>query len=727
MRQQTWWQKKLLIHGSITGSITILICFIRFLGGFEGLELFIYDRMFTQKAVALWDERVVIVGFDNDDQKKYGYYPTDALITEALIKIQKGDPTSVGLSFTREAAPYYSQEREALEEQILLMEQCIETIIKINPETGNPIKKKQKKEDCEPTLIRASSKDGFPFEPDNITRKTQLYRDNSTSNRQFNWEIAYNYLTKKGVVIHEPDSFFQPIKITYSPEKVTKIYPLSGLRDGGYSLSNNYLNFQVLISWIKQHKLSYEYYSFETIINNPPPNFKDKIVLLGGMAESHKNGFEVPLFRGKETYTQRYYTEISGIIISNLLNQAETPFLQVWSDELEYLYFFFWMILSGTAVLVLGSLVENLSNKQVILLAGIFGLLGVTNLGVYWLSFLAFPYYWIPSGLILVGVTTNIVLNGMGSFVWQIFQEQQKVLKQRQIALNSQKIALKEKNQRIKQQQDKLREIQELKEQQAREIEYLKQNIIAHERLVFLGRLNTGFNHEIKNILFQIKEAANTSKSLVNHLGQKPQNEPQDEDKEIIDLITGNLQVISTQTKRCQGFRTKLLPDDFDFNKPLIPELVDLGELLNECIKLVFHSKQLHGNVKIEREYLLGLYFVEADPSELTFIFISLLNNAWDAMEKKLENQEYTPTVKLSIQDDDSHYKVQISDNGIPIPKTQESKIFLFFFTTKPPGQGTGVGLSLAKDILTVRYQGKIDLKQERGEKTFIVSLTKHQ
>ncbi|MGK7886609.1 MAG: CHASE2 domain-containing protein [Crocosphaera sp.] len=681
----SWLTNRKIVVTTITAAVAVVTTIVRFTGGFESLEVKRYDYFFSKRAISKWDDRIVIIGYTEDDAKKYGDWLPDEKLTQVLKKVQIGRPTTVGLFFRREAKPASLAQRELLNNQIKSM----------------------------PFLIKASGNHSFTPEKDNIVRKVLLYKPSGESH--IIWAIAKHYLQIKGAEIQEEEKP-RSITIKYSDTKEVTIKPLSLLNDGGYhSYYRDLVGFQTLISWPFSARTRFTTYSFEQIINNPPPNLTDKIVIISGQTD--RNLFKVPInYNEADIYNFLYSSEIAGLAISNILNQAEVPFVQTWSDPIEYLYLYGWLIASAIMILWLCEELDP-TKKWAKYLLSISITWVVFLLSIYVISLVAFPRIWIPSVFVGRGISFTILFGSLVCLEFKVREEQNK-------NLEKQKKLVEEQKQRII---DK----EKLEKQQKLEIAELKKRLLAEARLAFLGRLNAGYNHEIKNILFQIDAASNNSKNLVLELVAlvNYQNLKQDDYQELVDLTLNNIEIISTQVKRSKNLRQQILPDTFNLEDTLPPDLVDLGKILNECIKLVVYSKSSNETIAVEKDYQNNLYFIEANIPELNFVFISLLSNAWDAIEEKvqltsLEKVEYYPQLKIKVVHELDNIIVTISDNGISIPKEKEKSIFEFFYTTKLPSKGTGLGLSLAKDIITARHQGDIYLKQELGWKHFLIKLT---
>ena len=166
---------------------------------------------------------------------------------------------------------------------------------------------------------------------------------------------------------------------------------------------------------------------------------------------------------------------------------------------------------------------------------------------------------------------------------------------------------------------------------------------------------------------------------------------------------------------------------------------VDLNALADEYLRLSYHGlrakdKSFNANMRTDFDPAVGT--VAAVPQDLGRVLLNLINNAFYAVAQKKKNlaaassgaEAYEPTVAVSTQKRSNAVEIRIRDNGTGIPDSLRAKIFQPFFTTKPTGQGTGLGLSLAYDIVTKGHGGTMDVETQEGEGTvFIIQLPLQQ
>jgi signal transduction histidine kinase len=157
-------------------------------------------------------------------------------------------------------------------------------------------------------------------------------------------------------------------------------------------------------------------------------------------------------------------------------------------------------------------------------------------------------------------------------------------------------------------------------------------------------------------------------------------------------------------------------------------ESIDLNELADEYFRLAFHgqrAKDKSFNANFKTEFEKGLGLVDLNPQDIGRVLVNLINNAFFSVneKKKLNIPGYEPTVTVSTKRRKGSIVLTVSDNGIGVPQKLRDKIFQPFFTTKPTGQGTGLGLSLSYDIVKA-HGGEIRLENNKdGGASFVIEL----
>jgi two-component system, NtrC family, sensor kinase len=166
-----------------------------------------------------------------------------------------------------------------------------------------------------------------------------------------------------------------------------------------------------------------------------------------------------------------------------------------------------------------------------------------------------------------------------------------------------------------------------------------------------------------------------------------------------------------------------------------VKELTDFNKLADEYLRLSYHGLRAKDK-NFQADYKLvideNLPQINAVPQDMGRVLLNLINNAFYAVNQRAHNSDktrslaevYSPSVTISTQNIDNQIVIKVSDNGTGMPEGVRAKIFQPFFTTKPTGQGTGLGLSLAYDIVTKGHGGTIECDSVAGEgTTFTVKL----
>ena len=246
--------------------------------------------------------------------------------------------------------------------------------------------------------------------------------------------------------------------------------------------------------------------------------------------------------------------------------------------------------------------------------------------------------------------------------------------------------------------------------------------LIQSEKLASLGELTAGIAHEIQNPLNFVNNFSEISVELAHEL--KEEAEKPEIDKElIIDLATDlaqNQSKINLHGKRASSIVSGML----EHSRTSTGEraLTDINKLVDEYLRLSYHgirAKDNSFNSDYKTDFDENLPKIEVIPQDMGRVLLNLINNAFWAV-KTVEN----PLVIVKTEQSANQLIIKVTDNGTGIPDTIKDKIFQPFFTTKPTGQGTGLGLSLAFDIVTKGHGGTLEVESKEGkETTFTVVL----
>ncbi len=277
-------------------------------------------------------------------------------------------------------------------------------------------------------------------------------------------------------------------------------------------------------------------------------------------------------------------------------------------------------------------------------------------------------------------------------------------------------------------------EIMQQKEELQHALDDLKatqEQLIQSEKLASLGELTAGIAHEIQNPLNFVNNFSEVSAELVEELkSERDKDEAQRDaglEEEILNDLVQNLQKINYHGKRAASIVTGMLQHSrAGAGKK---ELTNLNALADEYLRLSYHglrAKDKSFNAHLITDFDPHLPNIEVVPQDLGRVFLNLINNAFYAVHKKstLGLANYEPTVWVTTKKIENEIHISVRDNGTGIPEEVRSKIFQPFFTTKPTGQGTGLGLSLAYDIVTKGHGGEMEMESTEGEgTTFMVRL----
>jgi two-component system NtrC family sensor kinase len=266
-------------------------------------------------------------------------------------------------------------------------------------------------------------------------------------------------------------------------------------------------------------------------------------------------------------------------------------------------------------------------------------------------------------------------------------------------------------------------------EETVEELKQTQNQLIQQEKLASLGELTAGIAHEIQNPLNFVNNFSEVSIELIDELKEELSklNLPEDS-ADIIDL-TQNLQKISHHGKRASGIVKNMLEHSRASTGD--KQLVNINALAEEYIKLSFHglrAKDKSFNSDFKTLLDDNLPQVEVVPQDLGRVLLNLFNNAFYAVQKKAQSEnkpaDYKPVVTVSTQKLKDEIIITVTDNGLGIPEEIKTKIFQPFFTTKPTGQGTGLGLSLSYDIITKGHAGELEVESTEGEGSkFVITL----
>jgi len=252
------------------------------------------------------------------------------------------------------------------------------------------------------------------------------------------------------------------------------------------------------------------------------------------------------------------------------------------------------------------------------------------------------------------------------------------------------------------------------------ELKSTQNQLIQSEKMASLGELTAGIAHEIQNPLNFVNNFSEVSSELIDEMHGEIDKGNTTEAKQIASDLKQNLEKINHHGKRADSIVKGMLQHSKVSSGK--KELIDVNSLTSEYLNLAYHgmrAKDKLFSVNMKTEFDEKIKKINIVPQDMGRAILNLLNNAFYAVneKKKLKGEGYEPFVIVSTHQNKNSIEIKVSDNGNGIPQNILNKIFQPFFTTKPTGQGTGLGLSLSYDIITKEHGGelKVETKEEMG------------
>lgn len=264
--------------------------------------------------------------------------------------------------------------------------------------------------------------------------------------------------------------------------------------------------------------------------------------------------------------------------------------------------------------------------------------------------------------------------------------------------------------------------LEEKVESRTHELKETQMHLMRQEKLASLGQLTAGIAHEIKNPLNFVNNFSDVSGELVDEIKSA---KTEYERNEILSNLKNNLHKISLHGKRADTIVDSMLKH----SKYSIGEkqITDINKLCNEYFEKSFEGIKIpypEFKCKMIKQYESDIAFIKVSAFDIGRVMLNVFNNAFHAVKEKIKKDEsFSAVVSLSISNTSHLIIIRVKDNGIGIPENQRNKIFNPFFTTKPAGQGTGLGLSLSYDII-IAHGGDLKLERSLDEETeFMIEL----
>ena len=346
------------------------------------------------------------------------------------------------------------------------------------------------------------------------------------------------------------------------------------------------------------------------------------------------------------------------------------------------------------------------------------------------------------SGL-LKNITGFSILWGIG--VWFVTRKQRKEL----VKFKEKMLDQEQKNQMMSAMKDELEsqvaertiELTQQKEELIATLENLQATqtqLIQSEKMASLGELTAGIAHEIQNPLNFVNNFSEINMELLEELKEEMGKGNFDEARALADDVISNEEKIVHHGKRADGIVKGMLQHSrasSGFKEP-----TDVNALCDEYFRLAYHGlrakdKSFNATMKMEFDDRLsadasGNGKIELMQQDLGRVVLNLLTNAFYAVQKKQKNlaknneynrliDQYEPTVLVVTKKYSDYIEIKVCDNGEGIPEDVIDKIFVPFFTTKPTGEGTGLGLSLSYDIITKGHGGQLSFITKNNDEVY--------
>ncbi len=282
-----------------------------------------------------------------------------------------------------------------------------------------------------------------------------------------------------------------------------------------------------------------------------------------------------------------------------------------------------------------------------------------------------------------------------------------------------------------------IKEAKQKAEEALTELQATQKQLIQSEKMASLGELTAGIAHEIQNPLNFVNNFSEVSKELLDEMKEAIEKGDTEEAKDIMNDVIQNLEKINHHGKRADGIVKGMLQHSRSSSGQ--KEATDINALADEYLRLSYHGlrakdKSFNATLKTDFDSSIGL--INIIPQDMGRVILNLITNAFYVVNEKMKaeggkqsasassaGQLYEPTVEVSTKKDKDKVEVKVKDNGNGIPQKILDKIFQPFFTTKPTGQGTGLGLSLSYDIVKA-HGGELKVETMEGEGSeFIVEL----
>jgi signal transduction histidine kinase len=263
-------------------------------------------------------------------------------------------------------------------------------------------------------------------------------------------------------------------------------------------------------------------------------------------------------------------------------------------------------------------------------------------------------------------------------------------------------------------------------QKQQEQLKATQQQLIQQEKMASLGELTAGIAHEIQNPLNFVNNFSSVNKELLTEMEEEMDKRNYGEVKAIVGDIKANEEKIAHHGRRADNIVKGMLLHARSSTGQ--KELTDINKLAEEYIRLAYQGtrakdKGFHANIETDFDTAGQVPVV---PEDIGRVLLNLFNNAFYALQEKKArlNGTFEPLVTVHTKRADNCVQIVVKDNGTGMPSNVTEKVFQPFFTTKPTGEGTGLGLSLSYDIITKGHGGTLSVHSKEGEGSeFVIQL----
>jgi two-component system NtrC family sensor kinase len=275
--------------------------------------------------------------------------------------------------------------------------------------------------------------------------------------------------------------------------------------------------------------------------------------------------------------------------------------------------------------------------------------------------------------------------------------------------------------------EEAIRTARDAAEAALRDLQTAQDRLVQTQKLASLGQLTAGIAHEIKNPLNFVNNFSALSNELIDELSDalKPvafDDKKREELDELTHMLKGNLERVVQHGKRADSIVKNMLLHSREGSGEHRP--VDVNALVEESLNLAYHGARADKpdfNIALKRSFDPDAGEIDVFPQEITRVLLNLISNGFYAATKRkgqADRDGYEPTLAAATKNLGDRVEIRIRDSGSGIPPEVREKMFNPFFTTKPAGEGTGLGLSLSHDIVVKQHAGSIEVDTRPGEFT---------